>query len=509
MSEKIPVDLITYETDRNHGGFGDIENLAESIKKTGLINAITICRMTEPPLDNGTAQFRIIAGRRRFEAVKLLGWTEIPVEVRDEEGADEVALIENTNREAMHPLDEAIQFKKQLDAGRDIAELAKYYNRSVSAIYQRVRLTNLVHTLRDMFRAGDMPITAAAMLASLDPVLQDKFYGKEKNNGNITVYAVERFLHSVHNNRLVCITNKKCDTCQNRTRHTDKSLFPELNNSEDVCFDHDCYQKKWTALIAKELKKASSDMTETATAVFLDYFPLSFDDTIKLNGVEYPVKKMEDYQSCDEKEPGSFFAWEIEYSSYRQAIDIEGRYWRERAVEQKTAKGSKFEVCGIIGSMAMEENQTDVNQVTARIDSKLKQKFEGGYKLRLKIKFELVKKLLAGIGDRNFNRELLREDFYDNDETTELYKLITGLEWDEEFTGIETVDPAKIVTLFFVLHYDEYKFFPDFEAEKVEERYYPGLELIVGGVTQMKALYTETAREVITAALEATDEPDP
>jgi ParB family chromosome partitioning protein len=49
---------------------GDLQGLAESIQEFGLLRPVLI-----------TADNRLIAGRRRLEACKLLGWKTIPVNV--------------------------------------------------------------------------------------------------------------------------------------------------------------------------------------------------------------------------------------------------------------------------------------------------------------------------------------------------------------------------------------------------------------------------------------------
>jgi len=49
---------------------GDIRELAESIREVGLLRPLLI-----------TTDNRLIAGRRRLEACKLLGWETIPVSV--------------------------------------------------------------------------------------------------------------------------------------------------------------------------------------------------------------------------------------------------------------------------------------------------------------------------------------------------------------------------------------------------------------------------------------------
>ena len=52
---------------------GNIEELAESIRRFGLLRPILI-----------TSDNRLIAGRRRLEACKILGWNTIPVSILGE-----------------------------------------------------------------------------------------------------------------------------------------------------------------------------------------------------------------------------------------------------------------------------------------------------------------------------------------------------------------------------------------------------------------------------------------
>jgi ParB-like chromosome segregation protein Spo0J len=61
----VPVGKIVSESNRKHGGIGNIEILAESIKAEGLINPPTV-------VANEDGTYLVIAGRRRVEAVRQL-----------------------------------------------------------------------------------------------------------------------------------------------------------------------------------------------------------------------------------------------------------------------------------------------------------------------------------------------------------------------------------------------------------------------------------------------------
>ena len=51
---------------------GDLRTLAESISEVGLLHPVVV-----------TPEGRLIAGQRRLEACRTLGWTEVPVTVVD------------------------------------------------------------------------------------------------------------------------------------------------------------------------------------------------------------------------------------------------------------------------------------------------------------------------------------------------------------------------------------------------------------------------------------------
>ena len=83
-----------------------IEQLAESIKKIGLLQPIVV-RI------NSLGSFEVVAGNRRFKACKSLGWKKIPCHVveLDDKEAFEISLVENIHRKSLSPIEEAYAFK--------------------------------------------------------------------------------------------------------------------------------------------------------------------------------------------------------------------------------------------------------------------------------------------------------------------------------------------------------------------------------------------------------------
>lgn len=89
---QLPIDDIVIRK-RIRKNIGDLSSLKESMKKHGLMNPIVINPNNE-----------LIAGHRRLESARELGWTSITVRVMDEDStADllEMEIEENTHRKAL------------------------------------------------------------------------------------------------------------------------------------------------------------------------------------------------------------------------------------------------------------------------------------------------------------------------------------------------------------------------------------------------------------------------
>jgi SAM-dependent methyltransferase len=71
---------------------GDLAPLAESLREVGLLHPLVV-----------TPEGRLIAGRRRLEAAKLLGWREVPVHVVDLDDVVAGELAENVHRKDFLP----------------------------------------------------------------------------------------------------------------------------------------------------------------------------------------------------------------------------------------------------------------------------------------------------------------------------------------------------------------------------------------------------------------------
>jgi ParB family chromosome partitioning protein len=130
----------------------EITELAESIRHKGILQPILLRKHGEG--------YQIVAGERRFRAMKHLGKTEIPAQVRDhlsDRDMMEMALIENIQRVQLSPIEEALAFEALInECGMTHEELADQLGKSRSAVTNTLRLLKLDPEVRTLIQQGKL-----------------------------------------------------------------------------------------------------------------------------------------------------------------------------------------------------------------------------------------------------------------------------------------------------------------------------------------------------------------
>ncbi|MFS0638923.1 nucleoid occlusion protein [Mesobacillus foraminis] len=145
--KKIPIDDIVPNRFQPRTVFDDekIEELARTIHTHGVIQPIVIREFED-------GKYEIIAGERRWRAMKKLGWEEAPAIINnlsDTETAS-VALIENLQREELSPIEEAIAYGKLLEIHNLTQEaLAQRLGKGQSTVANKLRLLKLPQEVQE------------------------------------------------------------------------------------------------------------------------------------------------------------------------------------------------------------------------------------------------------------------------------------------------------------------------------------------------------------------------
>ncbi len=150
-----------------------IEELARTIHTHGIIQPIIVRK-----IENG--QFEIIAGERRFRAVKLLEWKTVPAIIKDFNDTEtaSVALIENLQREELSPIEEAMAYYQLIDLHHLTQEaLAQRLGKGQSTIANKLRLLKLPQEIQDGILEKEITERHARALMPLkDPKLQIQLF---------------------------------------------------------------------------------------------------------------------------------------------------------------------------------------------------------------------------------------------------------------------------------------------------------------------------------------------
>jgi ParB family transcriptional regulator, chromosome partitioning protein len=168
----------------------ELEGLAASIRENGLLQPLVV-----RPAPGATDRFELVVGERRFRAITRLGWEDAPVVIRD--ATDEtllvLALVENLQREALNPLEEAegyvaLSDRFQLNHG----EIAKAVGKDRSTVTNLMRLLKLPPSVRKLLEEGSLTQGHARALLSLDDAVKAAEIGRRAAKEGWSVREVER-----------------------------------------------------------------------------------------------------------------------------------------------------------------------------------------------------------------------------------------------------------------------------------------------------------------------------
>ena len=165
----------------------ELEELASSIEENGLLQPIVV----RAAADN----YELIAGERRLRAVGILGWDEVPSIVR--EASDKtllvLALVENLQREALNPLEEAQGYAslgEQFDMKQ--ADIAAAVGKNRSTVANLLRLLKLPVSVRRLVEDGSLSAGHARALLAVDDALRAAELGQQAAKEGWSVREVER-----------------------------------------------------------------------------------------------------------------------------------------------------------------------------------------------------------------------------------------------------------------------------------------------------------------------------
>jgi ParB family chromosome partitioning protein len=169
-----------------------LAELEDSIRKNGLLQPLVVRPRTDASPDG--AEWELIAGERRWRAVRRLGWAQVPVVVReiDDRAMLVLAIVENVQRAGLSPLEEAAAYRQLIDEfSYTQAEVADSVGRERSTVANLLRLLQLPASVQRMVNEGQLSMGHARALLGLEEEREITDLARQAAESGMSVRTVE------------------------------------------------------------------------------------------------------------------------------------------------------------------------------------------------------------------------------------------------------------------------------------------------------------------------------
>ena len=157
----VRLDRIETNREQPRSSLGDIQELAESIRRRGVLEPLIVRRI------GSGHRYQLIAGERRFHAALEAGLVEVPcieMDVSDQE-ALELALVENLQRKDLTPFEEAEGYRTLVDKyGYTHEQVADAIGKSRPTVTEALTLLKIPGAIREICRHADISAKSVLLL---------------------------------------------------------------------------------------------------------------------------------------------------------------------------------------------------------------------------------------------------------------------------------------------------------------------------------------------------------
>ncbi len=172
---------------RQHFDKEALNELAESIKVHGIIQPITVRRLSDH-------QYQLISGERRFQASKIAGLKSLPAYVRtaNDQQMLEMALIENIQRENLNPIEISLSYQRLIsECNLKQDELGERVGKNRTTVTNYLRLLKLPPDIQIALRDNRISMGHARAIINIEDPTSQLFIFKKIISDDLSVRAVE------------------------------------------------------------------------------------------------------------------------------------------------------------------------------------------------------------------------------------------------------------------------------------------------------------------------------
>jgi ParB/RepB/Spo0J family partition protein len=285
-AQHIPVALLepSPTNPRKHFDPARLAALADTVRAHGVMQPLLVRAIAGRDASHGRPLYEIVAGERRWRAAGIAEQFSVPCMVRELTDFEvlELQLVENLQRDDLHPLEEADGYEQMLidppwwsadhrprARGYTVDELAAHVGRSASHIRARLRLLALTPAARNAFFNGLFGIGSALSIAHLNTMHQEEIVQRMQHDAERGApWSQDTVQHMVQNTYMLRLAAAAwdlhdaallpaagaCSTCRKRSG-SDPELFDDIADA-DRCADAQCFAAKATAFHQRKLDDA-------------------------------------------------------------------------------------------------------------------------------------------------------------------------------------------------------------------------------------------------------------
>lgn len=178
---------------RSHFDQESLQELAESIRVHGIIQPITVRKLS-------LHQYQLISGERRFQASKLAGLQTIPAYIRaaNDQQMLEMALIENIQRENLNAIEIALSYQRLMsECSLKQEELGDRVGKNRTTVTNYLRLLKLPPDIQIAVRDNKLSMGHARAIINVENADQQLYIFKRTLAEELSVRKVEDLVRSL------------------------------------------------------------------------------------------------------------------------------------------------------------------------------------------------------------------------------------------------------------------------------------------------------------------------
>ena len=136
----IPVERLEHHPENPRKDLGDLTELAESIRKNGVMQNLTVV-----PAEGLPGMYSVVIGNRRMEAAKLAGLEELPCVISEMDHRTQIAtmLEENMQRADLTVYEQAQGFQMMMDLGYSAKDISEKTGFGETTVRRRIKMAEM------------------------------------------------------------------------------------------------------------------------------------------------------------------------------------------------------------------------------------------------------------------------------------------------------------------------------------------------------------------------------